>query len=94
MSVIFFFFPFYVYITSYFAAIFVTIRHRYTNVDVPNIHTHVSAVHSVPDAVSLVFVSDRFAVTNVVQRGEIHILHFSGCLLLHRFCISIAYSPF
>ena len=78
----------------YFAAIFVTIRHRYINVDVPNIHTHLSAVNSVSDAVSLVVVSDGFANTNDVQRGEIHILHFSGWLLLQRFCISIAHSPF
>ena len=68
----------------YFAVIFVSIRHRYINVDVPNIHTHVSAVHSVSDAVSLVFVSDGFAYTNVVQRGEIHIIHFSGGLLVMR----------
>ena len=74
MSVIFFFF--YVYITTYFAVIFVSLRHRYINVDVPNIHTctHVSAVHSLSDAVSLVFVSDGFANTNIVQRGDIHIL--------------------
>ena len=85
-----FFFIFYAYITTYFAAIFVTIRHRYISVDVPNKHTRVSAVHSVSDAVSLVFVSDGFANTNVVQRGEIHVLHFSGWLLLHRFCISTA----
>ena len=60
-----------------------TIQHRYANADVPNVHTHVSAVHSVSDAVSLVIVSDGFANTNDVQRGEIHILHFSGWLLLH-----------
>ena len=76
------FFIFYVYRATYFAAIYVTIRHRYINVEVPNIHYHVSAVHSVPDAASLDFVTDGFANTNVVQRGEIHILHFSGWLLL------------
>ena len=53
-----------------------------------------SAVHRVSGAVSLVFVSDGFAYSNFVQRGEIHILHFSGKLLLHRFCISIACSRF
>ena len=72
------FFIFYVYIATYFAAIFVTIRHRYINAEVPNIHSHVSAVHSVSDAASLDFVSDGFANTNVVQRGEFHILHFPG----------------
>ena len=65
----------------------VSMRHRYINVDVPNVHTHVSAVHSMSDAVSLVIVSHGFAITNVVQRGEIHIIHFSGWLLWHRFCI-------
>ena len=40
------------------------------------VHTRVSAVHSVSDAVSLVIVSDGFANTNVVQREEIHIFHF------------------
>ena len=93
MSVILFVF-FYVYITTFFAVIFVSIRHRYINVDVQNKYTHVSAVHGVYDDVSIVFVSDGFANTNVVQRGDIHILHFLGWLLLHRFCISIAYSPF
>ena len=49
----------------------------------------------------LVFFIDEHASLNgrrvcyyeVVQRGEIDILHFSGLLLLHRFCISIACSP-
>ena len=99
MSVILlFFFYMCVYITMYFAVIFVSIRHRYINGDVPNIHTRVSAVHtcSVPDAVSLDFVSDGvvYMYTNVVQRGDIYMLHFSGWLLFHRVCISIAYSPF
>ena len=88
MSVILFVFV-YVHITLYFSVIFVSIRHRYINVDVPNVHTHVSAVYCVSDSVSLVIVSDGFANTNVVQRGEIHVLYFSGWLLLHRFCISI-----
>ena len=59
-------FIFCVYIATYFAAIFVTIRHRYINVEVPNIQTHVSAVHSVSDAASLDFV--RPLVTGLLIR--------------------------
>ena len=43
--------------------------HRDINVDasnIQNIHTQVSAVHSVLDAVSVVFVSEGFTNTNVV----------------------------
>ena len=80
-------------IHTYCVAIFVSIRHRYINVDVPNIHTHVSVVHSVSGAVSLVFVSDRFANTKLCSEGRfIFFSLISGWLLLHRFCISIAYS--
>ena len=35
--------------------------------NIQNIHTQVSAVHSVSDAVSVVFVSEGFTNTNVVQ---------------------------
>ena len=45
------------------------LRHRDINVDasnIQNIHTQVSAVHSVSDAVSVVFVSEGFTNTNVV----------------------------
>ena len=44
-------------------------RHLCINVDasnIQNIHTQVSAVHSVSDAVSVVFVSEGFTNTNVV----------------------------
>ena len=50
----------------YFVVICVTKRHRDINVDASNIHIQVSAVHSVSDAVSVVFVSDGFTNTNVV----------------------------
>ena len=52
----------------YFVVICVTTS-RYKLVDasnIQNIHTQVSAVHSVSDAVSVVFVSDGFTNTNVV----------------------------
>ena len=45
------------------------IPHRDINVDasnIQNIHTQVSAVHSVSDAVSVVFASEGFTNTNVV----------------------------
>ena len=58
---------------------FVSIRHRYINVDVPNIHTHVSAVHSVSGAVSLVFVSDWFAITKLCSEGRLIFFTFLGC---------------
>ena len=42
----------------YFVVICVTKRHRDINVDASNIHTQVPAVHSMSDAVLIVFVSD------------------------------------
>ena len=56
---------------SYFSFTYAPLfcRHRDINVDasnIQNIHTQVSAVHSVSDAVSVVFVSEGFTNTNVV----------------------------
>ena len=68
MSVmIVFFFFFLLRIHHYFGAF--VLRHRDINVDasnIQNIHTQVSAVHSVSDAVSVVFVSEGFTNTNGV----------------------------
>ena len=59
---------------------FVSIQHRYINVNAPNIHTHVSAVHSVLGAVSLVFVSDGFANTKLCsERRFIFFTFLGGC---------------
>ena len=69
MSVmIVFFFLFFFYVCTIILSSFV-LRHRDINVDasnIQNIHTQVSAVHSVSDAVSVVFVSEGFTNTNVV----------------------------
>ena len=67
MSVMIVFF-FYVHVCTIILSSFV-LRHRDINVDasnIQNIHTQVSAVHSVSDAVSVVFVSEGFTNTNVV----------------------------
>ena len=48
----------------YFVVICVTKRHRDINVDASNIHTQVPAVHSMSDAVSVVFVSDGMFYTS------------------------------
>ena len=59
---------FFFYVCTTFLSLFV-LRHRDINVEasnIQNIHTQVSAVHSVSDAVSVVFVSDGLTNTNVV----------------------------
>ena len=56
---------FFFYVCTIILSSFV-LRHRDINVDASNIHTQVSAVHSVSDAVSVVFVSEGFTNTNVV----------------------------
>ena len=59
---------FFFYVCTIILSSFV-LRHRDINVDasnIQNIHTQVSAVHSVSDAVSVVFVSEGFTNTNVV----------------------------
>ena len=51
----------------YFVVICVTTsRYKCGCINIQNIHTQVSAVHSVSDAVSVVFVSEGFTNTNVV----------------------------
>ena len=59
---------FFFYVCTIILSSFV-LRHRDINVDasnIQNIHTQVSAVHSVSDVVSVVFVSEVFTNTNVV----------------------------
>ena len=59
---------FFFYVCTIILSSFV-LRHRDINVDasnIQNIHTQVSAVHSVSVAVSVVFVSEGFTNTNVV----------------------------
>ena len=61
---------FFFYVCTIILSSFV-LRHRYINVDasnIQNIHTQVSAVHSVSDAVSVVFVS--------VYKYECCVAHF------------------
>ena len=64
----------------YFVVICVTTS-RYINVDasnIQNIHTQVSAVHSVSDAVSVVFVSEGFTNTNVIVLSHGYVGTFSS----------------
>ena len=67
VMIVFFFYFSFTYAPLFFSSF--VLRHRDINVDasnIQNIHTQVSAVHSVSDAVSVVFVSEGFTNTNVV----------------------------